>query len=291
LLAAGGAAGIAAAFNTLPAGILFAIEELSRGLDERMSGLIITAIVIAGVVTQGFFGNYTYFGWLDISTVESPHQPGMLLSVATACGLAGGSFSRLLIILTSGVNGRLGDWRSRQPVLFAAGCGLAVAILGWISGGTTFGTGYIEAKALLNQSGQLPWHYGLDKFLATLVSYSSGIPGGIFAPSLAIGAGIGQNLHSLIGTSYQPGMTNVLCMAALLAAVTQTPITAFVIVLEMINGYGLVIDLMIVTLLASGVSRTICPPLYRTLATRYLSGAPAKPKAEDPMPPATPPVG
>ena len=287
LLAAGGAAGIAAAFNTPLAGILFAIEELSRGLGERMSGLIITAIVIAGVITQAFFGNYTYFGWLNLGTVTTPHHPGMLFAVALMCGLAGGSFARLLIWSTSGSNGRLGEWRSRYPVRFAAACGLVVAVLGWLSGGTTFGTGYGEAKQLLDQSGPLPWHYGIDKFLATLVSFASGIPGGIFAPSLAVGAGLGQNLGDVFSGGYSAGMINVLCMAGFLAAVTQTPITAFVIVMEMVSGYGLVIDLMIVSLLASGISRTVCPPLYRTLATRYLRASSAQPKAREAAPAAT----
>lgn len=281
LLAAGGAAGIAAAFNTPLAGILFAIEELSRGLGERMSGLIITAIVIAGVVTQAFFGNYTYFGWLDLAGLSSPHHPGMLLAIVVLCGLAGGMFSRLLIWSTSGTNGRLGAWRSAYPIRFAAACGLVVAVLGWLSDSTTFGTGYGEAKQLLDQSGSLPWHFGLDKFLATVVTFASGVPGGIFAPSLAVGAGLGQNLHALIGGEYLPGMINVLCMAGFLAAVTQTPITAFVIVLEMVSGYGLVIDLMIVSLLASGISRTVCPPLYRTLAMRYLRTPPARAKASE----------
>lgn len=289
LLAAGGAAGIAAAFNTPLAGILFAIEELSRGLGERMSGLIITAIVIAGVITQAFFGNYTYFGWLSLGSATTPHHPGMLFAIALMCGLAGGSFARLLIWSTSGSNGRLGEWRTRFPVRFAAACGLVVACLGWLSGGTTFGTGYGEAKQLLDQSGQLPWHYGIDKFLATLVSFASGIPGGIFAPSLAVGAGLGQNLGELFSGGYSPGMINVLCMAGFLAAVTQTPITAFVIVMEMVSGYGLVIDLMIVSLLASGISRTVCPPLYRTLATRYLRAAPAPAKAREAAP-TTPPA-
>jgi H+/Cl- antiporter ClcA len=64
------------------------------------------------------------------------------------------------------------------------------------------------------------------------------------------------------------GTVLVLCAAGFLAAVTQTPITAFVIVMEMVSGYGVIIDLMIVALLASAVSRAICPPLYRTLAQR-----------------------
>ncbi|MEW6677442.1 MAG: chloride channel protein [Pseudomonadota bacterium] len=286
LLAAGGAAGIAAAFNTPLAGILFAIEELSRGMADRMSGLIITAIVIAGVVTQAYFGNYTYFGWLDITQIEAPHNPGMLLAVALTCGVAGGLFARLLI-RTTDLPGRLGHWRRTYPVRFAGGCGLVLACLGWASGGITFGTGYEEAKQLLDQSAPMPWHFGLDKFIATAVSFASGIPGGIFAPSLSIGAGLGQNLHDLNelagGGGYLPGMTNLLCMAGFLAAVTQTPITAFVIVMEMVSGYGLVLDLMVVTLLSSGISRTFCPPLYRTLATRYLRPPAPKP-APSPAP-------
>jgi chloride channel protein, CIC family len=289
LLAAGGAAGIAAAFNTPLAGILFAIEELSRGLGERMSGLIITAIVIAGVVTQAYFGNYTYFGWLDITKVETPHNPGMLLAVALVCGVAGGLFARLLIA-TSELPGHLGAWRRTYPIRFAAGCGLLLAGLGFATGGITFGTGYDEAKQLLDQSVPMPWHYGLDRFIATAVSFASGVPGGIFAPSLSIGAGLGQNLHDLNelagGGGYLPGMTNLLCMAGFLAAVTQTPITAFVIVMEMVSGYGLVLDLMVVTLLASGVSRTFCPPLYRTLAARYLRPVAPKPQRPPPTPPA-----
>lgn len=288
LLAAGGAAGIAAAFNTPLAGILFAIEELSRGLADRMSGLIITAIVIAGVVTQAYFGNYTYFGWLDITQLETPHNPGMLLGASLLCGVAGGLFARLLIT-TSELPGRLGAWRRAYPIRFAAGCGLLLAALGFITGGISFGTGYDEAKQLLDQSAPMPWYYGLDRFLATAVSFASGVPGGIFAPSLSIGAGLGQNLHDLNalagGSGYLPGMTNLLCMAGFLAAVTQTPITAFVIVMEMVSGYGLVLDLMVVTLLSSGVSRTFCPPLYRTLAARYLRPVAPKPLSQSPTPP------
>jgi H+/Cl- antiporter ClcA len=291
LLAAGGAAGIAAAFNTPLAGILFAIEELSRGVEEGMSGLIITAIVIAGVIGQAYFGNYAYFGWVNTTGVENTHPPGLLLLAALICGLAGGAFSRLLLFATANqLPGPFGRWRAAYPIWFAAGCGLVVAFVGLLSNGLSFGTGYTEAKHLLTQDVPLPWHFGIDKFIATLVSFSSGIPGGLFAPSLSIGAGIGQNLHSLFSTSYQPGMTNVLCMAGFLAAVTQTPITAFVIVMEMVSGYGMVIDLMIVTMLASGVSRAICPPLYRTLALRYMNQAAAPRKEAMPPSPETRPI-
>lgn len=288
LLAVGGAAGIAAAFNTPLAGILFAVEELGRGLAGRMSGLIITVIVIAGLVTQAFFGNYTFFGWLDITPVKTFHHPGLLLEASLLCGVAGGLFARLLIC-TGDLPGRLGEWRRVYPVRFAAGCGLLLAVLGFITGGLTFGTGYEEAKQLLDQSAPIPWHYGLDRFLATVVSFASGVPGGILAPSLSIGAGLGQNLYDLNalagGGGDLPGMTNLLCMAGFLAAVTQAPITASVIVMEMVSGYGLVLDLMVVALLSSSVSRAFCPPLYRTLAARYLRPLAPKPPSQSPTPP------
>ncbi len=134
----------------------------------------------------------------------------------------------------------------------------------------SFGTGYTETRNLFENDVELPWHYGIDKFFATLLSYASGVPGGIFAPSLAIGAGIGSNIAVLLADQISAGTVLVLCAAGFLAAVTQAPITAFVIVMEMVSGYGIVMDLMIVALLASVVSRSICPPLYRTLAQRML---------------------
>ena len=141
----------------------------------------------------------------------------------------------------------------------------------------TGGTGYVETRNLFERDAQLPWHFGIDKFFATLISYAAGVPGGIFAPSLAIGAGIGNNLAVLLADQISAGTVLVLCAAGFLAAVTQAPITAFVIVMEMVNGYGIVMDLMLVALLASAVSRALCPPLYRTLAQRMLHPPPAKP--------------
>jgi H+/Cl- antiporter ClcA len=171
-------------------------------------------------------------------------------------------------------------FRIAHPIRYAAVCGLLVALIGLISDFSSFGTGYTETRELFEHDAQLPWHYGLDKFAATLISYASGVPGGIFAPSLAIGAGLGNNIAPLLADQISAGTVLVLCAAGFLAAVTQAPITAFVIVMEMVSGYGIVIDLMIVALLASAVSRALCPPLYHTLAQRLVPR---------PSPPAPPP--
>lgn len=270
LIVAGGAAGIAAAFNTPLAGIMFAIEELHRGLEQRMSGMLIIAVVLAGVVSQAILGNTNYFGWVSYTGLKSLFQYFWILLIAITCGLAGGAFARLMLVITARSTPFIGSFRAARPVLFAAACGLLLALVGIFSDNHAFGTGYTEARSLFENDANLPWHYGLDKFFATLISYASGVPGGIFAPSLAIGAGIGNNIAMLLGDLVSPGTVLVLCAAGFLAAVTQAPITAFVIVMEMVSGYGVIIDLMIVSLLASATSRTFCPPLYRTLAQRLI---------------------
>lgn len=270
MLVAGGAAGIAAAFNTPLAGIAFAIEELTRSVEARMSGLIITAIVLAGIVSQTFLGKSSYFGQIVIA--GSDRDMALAVAVtALVCGVAGGLFSRMLIIGSTSWRGPLADLRARRPVLFAAGCGLLVAALGFVSGGLSFGSGYAETRALLEGNTELAWYYGPVKFIATLIAYLSGLPGGIFAPSLAIGAGIGHDLAPLLGQQDAQGLLLVLCMAGFLAAVTQAPITSFIIVMEMVDGYSVIIGLMAVSLLSAGVSRFFSQPLYHTVARHMIA--------------------
>ena len=96
MLVAGGAAGIAAAFNTPLAGVMFAIEELARAPEQRNSGLIISAIVLGGLVAVSAHGNATYFGFIHIGALGmSLLLPGLVVALCT--GIAGGLFSRLMI--------------------------------------------------------------------------------------------------------------------------------------------------------------------------------------------------
>lgn len=270
LLVAGGAAGIAAAFNAPLAGIVFAIEELSRSVESRMSGVVITAIVLAGVVAQAFLGNHNYFGYVTILG-ETRDLIQTILLCAVATGLAGGAFARMLVQAACEWTGKVADLRATRPYLFAALIGLLVAALGWASGGLTWGSGYEETRALLDGYDSVPWYFGPAKFLATVLAYLTGLPGGIFAPSLAIGAGIGRDLAPLLNGQAFPSTVMVLCMVGFLAAATQAPITSFIIVMEMVNGYSLVFDLMATALIASAVSRLISRPLYSSLADRMIA--------------------
>jgi len=281
LMMAGGAAGIAAAFNTPLGGVMFAIEELSRKPEQRSSGLLLAAIVLSGLMAVSIYGNATYFGVIRIENLSTALLlPG--LAVAVLSGLAGGLFARLLLISIRGDGvDRFSRWRRQSPVKFAAGCGLVIALIGLASNGTTFGTGYAHSRAMLEGNNDTQPLYVLFKFVATWVTAWAGVPGGIFAPALSIGGALGNDVAQL--TNYvNPPTLIALGMAGFLAAVTQAPLTSFIIVMEMVDGHGLVLSLMATAMVASGVSRLICKPLYSALAQLQLLRLPHQPENKRP---------
>lgn len=274
LLVAGGAAGIAAAFNTPLAGVMFAIEELSRSPEQRNSGLVVTAIVLAGLMAVSIHGNATYFGVIHITGIGmSLLAPGLLTALFS--GIAGGLFSRLLTLsLRPNPTGKINKFRQRRPVLFAAACGLLVAAIGIVTAGAAFGSGYTHTKNMLMGSESAPAVYVLFKFIATWVTAWSGVPAGIFAPSLSIGAALGNDVAMLTHYPYAPTLI-ALGMVGFLAAATQAPLTSFIIVMEMVDGHAMVLSLMACALMASVVSRLLSRPLYASLAEFQLQRLPA----------------
>ena len=270
LILAGGAAGIAAAFNTPLAGILFAVEEMGRSFEERTSGVLLTAVFIAGITAISIQGNYTYFGSTDASLETS-----QFLLPIVVCGLVGGLLGGLFSTVLIHGSRRIAPLIKRRPLLIAAICGLGIASVGLLSGNTVYGTGYEEAQALITGTSTAPDGYPAYKMLATVFSYLSGIPGGIFAPSLAAGAGVGAEL-----THWLPGIPAsaiiILGMVGYFTGVVQTPITAFVIVMEMTDNHDLLLPLMATAFIAYGTSRLVCPtPIYRILALGFLPVVPA----------------
>ncbi|PPE70072.1 chloride channel protein [Caldimonas thermodepolymerans] len=264
LLVAGGAAGIAAAFNAPLAGVVFAVEQLSRSLDARNSGLILSAIVLAGLMGVSVFGNVTYFGVIHVPGLDwGLLGPGLL--VVIGCGLLGGLLARLMVASAAGLPDRFTAWRRRYPLRFAAGCGLAVALIGLAGGGSTFGGGDETTRRMLAGEADVPPLYVLLKFLATWISSWTGVSGGVFAPALALGAGVG---HDVAAWSGHPAAAALIAMgmAGFLAAVTQAPITAFIIVMEMVDGHAMVLSLMAVSLLSSLVARLLSRSLYDGMA-------------------------
>lgn len=269
LIIAGGAAGIAAAFNTPLAGVVFAIEELSHRFEQSLNGLVLTAVLIGGMVTLGLMGHYSYFGELS---AELPLSRDWLAVLACGVlgGLAGGLYCRLVLPAKIGPLARMAAWRAQRPVVFAAICGLIMALLGLISGQHIFGTGYAETRAILEGQPVTDASFIVWKFLANVVSYLAGIPGGLFSPSLAVGASIAPWITDWIpGISLQAA--GLIGMAAYLAGVTRTPLTATVITIELSHSQDMALPILAASLLASAISGRISPvPLYRALASQVL---------------------
>jgi len=271
MILAGGAAGIAAAFNTPISGVVFAIEVLSGSYEERTSGTVLTAVILAGVTSLALVGYSPYFGHAIIGHLDMTSIWLAVAVIGAVGGLLGGAFSQFLIVASRhGLPGMVGRLSRKRPVIFAALCGLILAGIGYASGNLTYGTGYEEARHLL-EGGTLPSEFFPLKILATLVSYLSGIPGGLFSPSLSAGAGLGSSL-----APFFPDVSMKVCillgMGAYFTGVVQSPITAAVIVMEMTDNQYLTVPLMGAAFIALGASRMICPhPLYKALAISFLT--------------------
>ncbi|RMG35180.1 MAG: chloride channel protein [Gammaproteobacteria bacterium] len=287
LILAGGAAGVAAAFNTPLAGIMFAIEEMSRSFENRTSGIVTVAVVLAGVTALAILGPYHYFGVVEPAPAPTLDVWLAVLVCGIGGGLAGGLFGALLVTGSQ----RLAPFARRFPLRLAFFFGLALACIAWLSDYSASGTGYAEAKAILAGTAEYdPW-YSPAKFLATLASYLTGIPGGIFAPSLATGAGVGADLGHWLPVAPLSVMI-LLGMLGYFCGVVQSPLTAFVIVMEMTAERNMLLPLLATSFLAYGASHLVNPrPLYHTLAMAFVDKSPqsrtsgsdaeSKPRAHD----------
>lgn len=270
VIIAGGAAGVAAAFNTPLAGIAFAIEELAVAYEQRVAIIVMGAVMIAGLTSQGISGDYVYFGHLSTSGLPLT----VLLVVAPLAGflggLAGGFFSRLFLAC----NSSKGKWRGllkKRPLVTALVCGLIVAIVGVVTHGATWGTGYEPTRALLEGSDGDFW-FGPAKFLSTIATSASGVPGGIFAPALAVGAGLG-NLLTPFFPAEHAGTVILLGMAGYFVGVVRAPLTAVIILSETTGTTDVILPLFVTCLIGDWAGSLVCKQrLYHALAADFMTG-------------------
>jgi CIC family chloride channel protein len=272
LIPVGAAAGIAAAFNAPIAAVTFTIEEVVGTLDQTVLSGVIVAAALAAIVERSVLGVDPVFSvphGHGLEHVSSLLVYALLGVVAAALSLA---FSDGLLAVRARFK-RLG-WRWAQPAAGGLVTGaLAVLALGALGAQGITGGGYRTLGDAL--SGRLPAAVlaalCVLKLLATVFSYSSGGAGGIFAPALFIGGMAGGALGALDMALFQHsadslGAFALVGMGAVFAGTIRAPITSVLIIIEMTNGYSLILPLMIANMLAYGIARHYRPtPIYEAL--------------------------
>ncbi|MCJ2183051.1 chloride channel protein [Novosphingobium sp. 1949] len=268
VLIAGGAAGVAAAFNTPLAGVAFAIEELASAFEQRVAVLVMGAVVISGLVSLGLAGDYVYFGvmrdTLKVSSVLIITPVAGILG-----GIAGGLFARIMLSFARSQHPLFQTIRSR-PVIAAFCCGLVVAVVGVLTGGSTWGTGYETTKMMVEGEHMPSAWFGLAKFLATAATAVSGAPGGIFAPSLSVGAGFGELLSFAFPDDPTPAVI-LLGMTGYFVGVVRAPLTAVIILMETTANRGMILPLFLTAIIADASAKLVCKTkLYHGLSQGFL---------------------
>ena len=268
LILAGGAAGIAAAFNAPFAGIVFAFEEIGRSFDKRNTGVIVRTVAVACLLCIAVLSNYLFYGQVDIQ-LRGVRDWLPVPAIGLVGGLLGGCFAQAVLVTTP----RVARLARRRPYLVAGSIGVTLAVLGLLSGGATYGGGDQQAHAILLEGQTLPSTYPLAKAAGSFFSLVSSIPGGLFTPSLSVGAGLGQLAADLLPQMNRQVVV-LLAMGAYFSGVVQSPITAAVIIIEMTAARFMTLPLLVTTVLAYRASRLVCPvSLYEGLAERFVRRA------------------
>lgn len=273
LILGGGGAGIAAAFNAPIAGAIFAFEEIGRSFEKNNAGTVIRTVLLACLTVIVIEGkDDLFYGKVQFNAENWPLSQWLSIPVVGCIGgLLGGLFARSVVSGTKVVN----RWVLRHRVLTPLGLGLALALIGLISGGESYGSGFPQAQNILMDGAKYPWHYAPLKALANFVSLISGIPGGLFDPSLSVGASLGQICQPLMEVCFpklKPDTVVMMFMVAYFSGVVQSPITCAVIMVEMTEARFMTIPLLAVAIVAYECSHRVCrTAIYEALADIFLA--------------------
>ncbi len=282
LVAAGAGAGIGASFNAPIAGMLFAMEVILGGFHIRHLHTVVVASVSAAVVARSLVGPE-----LELPIVKYPlADPRELLAYAVLGLLAVGV--GFVFLRSLDAFERFGERFRNLPWALPVTYGLLIAGLGLASvwlveegdalAPAVLGTGQQVVASLLGSSTAAWWILaGLAglKILATSATIGARGAGGVFAPSLFVGAAVGSAfvvvLEPMWGFSeLRPGAFALVGMSAVLAAVARAPLTSILIVFEITQDYGLVLPLMLATTLATLLTERFHEESFYTMALRRM---------------------
>ncbi|WP_051327719.1 H(+)/Cl(-) exchange transporter ClcA [Desulfatirhabdium butyrativorans] len=270
LISAGAGAGLAAAFNAPMAGVFFILEELQHSLNQLVLVTAFVASVTADIVCRLIMGH------LPVFHVQLTSFPGIgmfpfFVVLGLFIGYLGLAFNQALLYSSKWVK----SWPLRGKIALALGLGVGMGILGLVLPEVLGLGGKLTEHVLGNRvtSGMLIVYF-LLRFALTMIGYSTGVPGGIFAPMLLLGA-LGGNFFGFCvrivypEASFDPTVWGVLGMVGFFAASVRAPITGTILILEMTGAYDLLLPFMIVSLCAYSIPEYYKDmPVYDALLKR-----------------------
>lgn len=249
MIMTGAAAGLAAAFNTPLGGIVFAVEELTKTHMNYFKTALFSAVIIAGLTAQAFLGPYLYFGYPDVSNLSKfVFLP--VIGVAVLTGLAGSILSKAILKILRWKKTFRATYKHFVYLIVSA---IILAVLAVFVNANTFGSGKdFIANILFTSQKYTSWEVSLLRIFGPLLSFTSGAAGGIFAPALCAGAGLGSMVSGWFHmTATNTNLLVLSGMVGFLTGVTRTPFTSAILVLEMTDRHNVIFFLILAGMIAS----------------------------------------
>ena len=255
MIVTGAAAGLAAAFNTPLGGIVFAIEELTKTHFSFFKSALLTGVIISGLTALNFLGPYLYLGYPQLNGITAWIMVA-IIPVAIVTGLAGSGTGRAIIYLLKKKNALI---KSYKQIIYVALCGLTIASLAYFIDPKIFGSGKeIMVSTLFTNQKDLAWYVPLERIAGSIISFSTGAAGGIFAPSLSAGASIGAVFAGWFHLTTPEINIIILCgMTGFLTSITRSPFTSSILVLEMTNSHNVIFYIMLTALFSSLIANVV----------------------------------